>query len=156
MRYQTERTPSLANPPVGTTPPGTRFTEPLHGILPRNNQIYATSTSMVSTLLRGHNHREHSAAASRARQFSNQVSDARSIIGIGSSALTEVSDLIKLTVSDLIWLTVPDLIWLTYSDLIWLIISDLIWLTVFDSIWLNFSPIWFDSYLTHSFYIWVT
>ena len=74
-----------------------------------------------------------------------QLLDAIYIIGIGSSTLIIVSDLIQHTIYDWIRLTFYDLIWLTISDLIWLIIYDSIELLVrvfiFDSIHIIWFPV---------------
>ena len=78
---------------------------------------------------------------------SHYVSVARSVIGIGVSALATVYALIQLTVSDWIWLTISNWIQLTVSKLILLTFSDLIQLTVSGSIWLSVFMIQFDSHL---------
>ena len=102
LRYQTTRTTSLANPPIQTTPPGTPFTVPLHGILPEHGPticyayVYIYVYGPACPCCR-HNHREHCTDASIALPFSHQVSNPCALIGIHSSVLAAVFDLIRLT-----------------------------------------------------------
>ena len=115
----------------------------LHVIFPGYVLIYATPMS-TSTVVRNHGHREHSVTASIASPLCRQLSDASSFINIGSSALTAVDYLIIFKVFYLILLTLFD--WIQP--------------TVFDWVWLSFSPIRFNSNLTHfspdsSHIIWV-
>ena len=105
---------------VKTTPPGTCFLALLHEILSGSTLLLRLSSSH---LLRHHNHHEHSAAVSRTRTLTCQVSDTSAVIVISSSILVTVSDSTQLSISALIRLTISDLIRLTLSDLIRLIVS---------------------------------
>ena len=58
-------------------------------------------------LLRRHNRRKHSAAASRSPPYMHQVSNYSSVIGIGISALATVSYLTRLDLPFLTWFNSP-------------------------------------------------
>ena len=82
-------------------PPGTRFTAPLHGILPRHvsNLRYVSIYIHVYGnvhIRRCHNHCKHCTAASGALSSPNHLSDASSIIVIRSSVMAAFSDCIQL------------------------------------------------------------
>ena len=79
LQYQTTRTPSLTNIQIRTTPIGTPFTDPLHGILPRHDPtllyvyvyvyvyVYIYGYGYVygpTHLCRHHDNHEHCTAAS--------------------------------------------------------------------------------------------
>ena len=97
----------LANPLLPMTPPGTRCTTSLHGILPVlrtcyvYNYIYIRSYGPVHLFFR-YDHHKHCTAASRDRPFSHHRSDFSAIIVISSYVLGNVSDWIWLTISDFI------------------------------------------------------
>ena len=119
-----EQTPSLANPPLQTTPPVTSSSAPLHGILTGNSLIYVMPTSttiFTSTIRQRRNDHEHFISVSISHPLCHQVSDASTIINIGSYTLVVVSDLIIFTVFDLIQLVLFDWIQLTISD--WILLS---------------------------------
>ena len=61
-------------------------------------------------LLLCHNRREHAFTASRARQLTRRLFDARTVIGIGSFLLVTNSNSIRLALSELILISFPDLI----------------------------------------------
>ena len=163
LREQTTRTPSLANLPIQTTPPGTWYKAPLHGVLPVlwtcYVYIYVYVYVYIYVYVYGygyvyayipmclrlrHNHHDHCTALSRARQCSYQVSDANAIIGIRSSVMSAVSDWIRLTFPS-IWLdSVMVSIWL----------DSIVVSLRLDSI--DFFPIQFGSRLTYLFSIRVT
>ena len=156
------RTPSLDNPTVQTTPPGTRCSDPLHGILTGMAQPTSTYTATYTVL--------HGVTL---------------IMNIKWSASTSISHLLlhlirrcnpcnrnqkfcmvqwfrldltqgfqwyptqvfptqfRTKVWDWIQLSLPESIRPKVFDWIWLRFPDLIWLTVFKGIWLRFF--WFDS-----------
>ena len=143
--------------------------DPLHEKFawdPARQRLYSTLCLHIQYqyLYQHHDQRKHSTMVSRDRLFKRQVSNASAIIGIGSSVMAVVSNMIWFTVSGWIWLTVFDWNWLTVFDwirlialdLIRLTISDLIWLTVFDIIRITLYPILFYSRLTQLSSIWVT
>ena len=117
---------------------------PLYGILPWHGLIFDTYMSTVLALRQHHDHCEQSITASRSRLFLRQISKASVVVNIGSSALSTVSDFIRLILFDLIWITVFYLIQLNVSDLVWLTVSDLIQIIVSDLIQLTFLT-GFDS-----------
>ena len=74
---QTAQTPSLANNPVWATPLGTRFKDPLHGILHRYG-IYLPLIPIHPRhwhLRQPRDYRKHSTSAARARQFMRHFSN---------------------------------------------------------------------------------
>ena len=132
------QTPSLANPPLLTTPPGNRFTAPLHGILSRHGPYLHLRLRLCLQyrhICHYHNIYEHTVAL-RACPLLRQISDSSAIIYIISYALTLVSDMIRLTVYGFIWLTLSDFIQIFIYNLTWLM-----FFTWFDSLFFN----WFDS-----------
>ena len=119
---------------VWTSPRGTRFADPLHGILSRHGAtVYDYIYIYIYIIFIPANVVITESTLSRLEpaQCPHKLSNASSVIIIGSFSLV------------------------TVSGLIWLVVSDLIQLTVFDYIWLSFL-IWLDSHLKCLFLIWVT
>ena len=137
-------------------PQGPPSADPLHGILPLYSLIYDTPI-YTSTVRCCHNRHEHSAAGSTARPLWRQVSDARDILSINSSAPVTVFELIWINANAVIGTNTSVLV--TVFDLISLYLThcfDLIWLAVFYWILLRFVSIWFNSGLIYSFLVQVT
>ena len=129
------QTPSLANPLIWTTTPGTHLIILVKwnpAIMRLNIRytyvyLYGLATSWSPQAL------HH--CIKRPPIF-RQVSDTSNIIGIGSYAMATVFDFIWITLFDLIWLTVC----LTGSN------------SCFKNGFYSVSPpIWLDSHLTHFF-----
>ena len=150
------QTPSLANTPVQTTPPGPRFTIPLHGILPNRSQDTSDYT-VNPTVPRGAmiiENIKRSAETVRALPFPHCIRLHKPhhqhwnfcTIQWFQLDSTQGFDEIWLSFSQLYLTQVFDGICLRFSDLIWpnvfdciqLIFPDPIWLAVFDGIWLRF------------------
>ena len=115
------------------TPPGTRFTELLHGILP-TFRIYVYV--YVYSPAQRRNFPTNSASTSISHSLPCLLSNTSPVIGIGSFALVAGSKSIRLTNPHLTLLAIYDLIHIAVSDLIRLILSIMIWLTVSELIWL--------------------
>ena len=130
IQDQTTRTPSLANPPIRTTPPGTPFTDPLHGILPGYGPtlrfVYVYVYETVRLRLH-HNHCEQYTTASRDCPPLHHISNASPFIGSSFSGQLFST-------------------WFDSQFLIWLdLIGVLIWLdSIVVSIWLD-SLVYFNS-----------
>ena len=106
---------------VRTNPPGTPLCGPVTWnparTLPRSTLRLCLNIKSRN-LRRCDDHCEQSDTESRARPLTRKVSDASTVIGIGSSTLATISDSTQLTVSNWIQLTIYDWIRLTVSDLI--------------------------------------
>ena len=130
------RTPSLVIPTLQTTPPWTRFTALLYGILPGHGlnihyiYVYVTGNSAIFEITAS------TISASRSLSRTRNLSYAIAVIGISFLRFSQSPSLIQLRFSNPIQLILPDSIGLRFHDSVWLLLRKNIY--------------WFESQLSHT------
>ena len=133
LRDRMTRTPSLANPMLLTTPPGTLCLAPLHGILPDMSQPTSTSTAT----------RSHECLKQEMLCRCVKIPPVFASLALAVLHSSIVPTRFESRFSMGFDSGFPDSIWLNFLDRIWLGFSRISSTQYFYCIWLSFS--WLGS-----------